>query len=225
MDQHYLEENTSERFVAFIDIMGFKHLVLHSPNLERFIEKYSSTFKPLDRDIQRFDICHQLFSDSLYIMANGPDQMQQLINLISFSRRLLLRTLEAKLAIRGAISFGKVIASGDVLVGSPIIEAVQYESMQNWIGIMLAPSCAGFLFRPENLAIKKKLEDESCIRETGAIPIKGSPETIRGLVVDFRPKGADKINDLIRAIENIEIEAGQGEVSKKCKNTIDFLQS
>ncbi len=64
--------------------------------------------------------------------------------IVSGCARLFNKMLESGFAIRGAVSLGTYVREsgdyGSFVAGKALVEAYQYEQMQDWVGIMLAPS-------------------------------------------------------------------------------------
>ena len=224
---HFADQPDECRFVAFIDILGFRNLLLRSPNLVEFWQKYTSVFKPLENEIQTLGIKHTLFSDSLFLSVENRSPDEQLKSLLRFSRRLLGRSIASKLPIRGAISYGRVLWRGDVVVGIPIIEAVDYEKMQDWIGIMLAPSSISYLFDNEEL-IDDLLAD-GLITKYEDVPVVRSSECISGYVVDLlsrnKEEADDEAKDIVSSLEAIGLYACSVEAERKYRETKKYIEA
>jgi len=216
-----------DRFIAFIDILGFRNLVLREPSLEDFCGRYRKVFLPLAKDIDRCSISHREFSDSLFVAVKNVDLDQELENLATFCCSLLTRSVEALLPIRGAISYGRVLWDDEVIVGPAIIEAVECQEVQEWIGIILAPSTARYLGRKPSLL--SHLQSRGLIREY-EVPVKPHPAIVSAWVIEMNWQSPQeeiarkKNQQLQEAVQNIALQAGYPGAELKCKNTIDFLQ-
>ena len=212
------------RFVAFVDILGFRDLVLRSPDLSDFSERYTRVFAPLEDELQRYGILHRLFSDSLFLCVQHRALEQELRNLIMFCRSLLRRATTASLPIRGSISFGRVIwnKNGDIIVGAPIIESVEYERIQNWVGIILAPTSTRYLAQKKDLM--QNFVDERLLRKYRSVPVKGTPNTMSALAIDFSFSEEEKNEQLTHALDNMGLQSGSSSASFKYLNTINFLE-
>ncbi|NVN97149.1 hypothetical protein HXX01_02870 [Candidatus Nomurabacteria bacterium] len=209
-----------QQFIAFIDILGFRNLVLRSPDLDEFVEKYSNVFKPLQQEINTFGIKHILFSDSLFLVVQNRPLEEQLKSLVAFSKKLLQRSILAKLPIRGSISFGQILWDGEIVVGVPIIEAVENESMQDWLGINLAPSTINYCLNSSNLL--EQLEHEGLIIRYQNIPVKEGLSTITGYVINFLDK-EENYDEIVKSIELMKILSGSAIAEKKYRETEKFI--
>lgn len=129
-------------FVAFIDILGFSRRVA-SEGLEGFFPEYEGALREalIDREDKRMS--YVVSSDSV-VIYNKEDNAHGLMQLIDSCGRLYSELLEVGLAIRGCISAGKFIHStsqqGTIVAGPALLEAIDYEKLQDWVGIMLGPS-------------------------------------------------------------------------------------
>jgi hypothetical protein len=85
-----------------------------------------------------------LFSDNLVINTSA-DSSEALRTIVVACSELFFNLTKQGVALRGAIAYGPFMRSpttrrGVILAGRPIVEAHYYQTMQNWIGIMLCPS-------------------------------------------------------------------------------------
>jgi len=126
-------------FVALLDVLGFSMLVAdggEGSRLDIYLKCITSTLagRPID---------YVVFSDSI-VLTTSDDSDQSLAVLIACCSVLFGRMLQNEIALRGAISYGFFIrdsSAGSVFVaGRPVIEAYNFEIIQDWVGIMLAPS-------------------------------------------------------------------------------------
>ncbi|HJV90866.1 MAG TPA: hypothetical protein VJ623_11215 [Holophagaceae bacterium] len=136
-----LEQKSSptKGFVALIDVLGFTNLVNRDSGGER-IERYLSC---LEQATKNCNVDSVVFSDSIILSVggSGPEPLSRLVRACS---HLMWDLLIEGIPLKGAIAAGSFIrreSSGSVFIaGKAIIEAYHYEQIQNWIGIVLAPS-------------------------------------------------------------------------------------
>lgn len=132
MKQEYENWNaTTDRFVGFFDIMGFKDNVLknkHEDILKMLENIKNINTAIIDGTMQNMAANTNLrsfqFSDSFFIfsVSNTP---RDLFNLLRRSRVLLGYCFSEKIPLKGALSFGKITADFDksIFIGQPIIDA------------------------------------------------------------------------------------------------------
>lgn len=131
---------TDNRYVAFFDIMGFKDLVArytHEEILEKLqllsaILKFtqqpngnpvvSNAFKELGLQTDRINFI--TFSDSIFIFSQ-EDSKEDLRQLIAVSSILLSFAFLIGIALKGAMSYGKITVDfgSNLFYGQPIIDA------------------------------------------------------------------------------------------------------
>ena len=130
-------KTTSERFVAFFDIMGFKEIVERNTHLAvvKQLDTLKATLGALesintnDKFFDTFKISKAetksiTFSDSIVIFSKG-DSIEDACKILVDTSSLILQSLENSIAIKGAISYGKITVDLDrsLFFGRPIIDA------------------------------------------------------------------------------------------------------
>jgi hypothetical protein len=130
-------------YVAFLDVLGFSSLVAGenaAMKLQDYVNCIERAFEP---SVEYCPVEYVAFSDSIVLTVQG-DSEGALLSMMRQSSRLMGLMLEKEIALRGAISHGfyfrESTVGGVFVAGKAIIEAVEYETSQNWVGIMLAPS-------------------------------------------------------------------------------------
>jgi hypothetical protein len=127
---------TTQRFVAFFDILGFKDLVTKKSHTE-ILEK----LKILKNVIEELKVPEKLpslkglnisadqtqavtFSDSIIFFSKG-DTFWDALKIFFDSYRILRKAIENQIAIKGCISFGEVTVdfTNSLFFGQPIIDA------------------------------------------------------------------------------------------------------
>lgn len=130
---------TKERFVTFLDIMGFKERVArnsHEDILES-LQQLSNFVSEKINDSDKF--VFTIFSDSLIIFSNDvTDETFDLI--LELSNSVVRKSISLGLPIKGALSKGEcTIRSGDKMLffGQPIIDAYLLEECVEMYNIVL----------------------------------------------------------------------------------------
>ena len=126
---------TTNRFVAFFDIMGFKDLVSKKSHDE--IVSLLETLSKSRTDLEELNN-HQLdkslaiigetksftFSDSIIFFSKG-DQIEDLNKIILDCLYIVKKSIESQIPIKGALSFGNITLDIEksIYFGQPIIDA------------------------------------------------------------------------------------------------------
>jgi len=129
--------------VALLDVLGFSSLVSGDRNdeqMQRYLECLREDF---DDESVGARVDYVVFSDSIVLTRQDDSESACKAILLRSSRALGLM-LKNEIALRGAISCGSFFRSagpsGVFVAGRAILEACKFESLQDWVGIMLTPS-------------------------------------------------------------------------------------
>jgi hypothetical protein len=141
-------KTTDKRFVAFIDILGFKDLVSKNNHAEIYeqLSKISKTKKFLENIAENGKILEKYkdaeiyivsFSDSIVIFSKNDDINNFYFFLLAV-RWLFAKTIEAKIPIKGGLAHGEVSLnkSEQIYFGQAIIDAFMMEEDVNYIGVV-----------------------------------------------------------------------------------------
>jgi len=137
--------DTTNRFVAFFDIMGFKDIMIRNGH-DYALNKVKTFKKAVDTLIngseENFKMTTNLksyrFSDSIFIFSK-TDIPQDFDNLLHQCNILLKICFQYNIPLKGAISHGLVTADFDnsIFVGQPMIDAyVLHEDLQMFGAIL-----------------------------------------------------------------------------------------
>lgn len=149
--------NTSKRFVAFMDIMGFKDLVFR--NTHKDVLKIMHNFQPaisvIDEDAQKKlntrkkgkgeyllpgkSIVRPFsFSDSI-ILVSSDDSADSAHTILFLAKWVITRAMLEGIAIKGAIAHGQQTADFDnnIHFGRPLIDAYELQNELLLYGIVL----------------------------------------------------------------------------------------
>lgn len=135
-----LKENLKDKFVAYIDVMGFSNLVNKgsSENLDAYFSKITDELEKLKKEkvkIQSF-----LISDSIILIS--PDGLSGFKQIVIAVRRIQSALLWRKVLLRGAISFGQVYYNPihNIVVGKGFIKAYLLEQEAIYPRVIIDPS-------------------------------------------------------------------------------------
>jgi hypothetical protein len=159
-------------YVAFLDILGFKQLILNRP-LETIVESVERLWPQILRvsaslgDMEvgprgdyivkeaKRPVSYVMFSDSIIFYAeDDPHSVKVPENFLSLVWCLSLALalgFSGKLPLRGALSYGEFYGDPDksIFVGRALVEAYDYERRQEWSGVSFCPSLVDEMARRE----------------------------------------------------------------------------
>ncbi len=145
-------------FVAFIDVLGFKDILL-SENFEELFKHYQISVNRATSYFKKNKLQYVVFSDSIII--NTLDEKEEsLLAILRACSSLYYLFLNINFPIRGCISYGSFeripdeSGGGVIVAGKSILDAYYYEEEQDWIGIMISPT----LLRAYKTVEKKIME-------------------------------------------------------------------
>lgn len=125
-------------YVAYVDLLGFTQKS-RIGDFGEFFDRYDSALATALETGPRYVV----FSDSIVLYTDG-DGVEELVAMVQACARLYYQLLKIEASPRGAIAWGPYSelrkGHGIVVAGRPLVEAVDYERRQNWLGIMLCPS-------------------------------------------------------------------------------------
>lgn len=117
-----MEEHTNNRFVAVLDIMGFKAIVENNPS--SFVYEIMKKIYDEVMEVQKhFKLHVMIFSDSIFIITE--DNSQECFEDIVIVACRFMRFMKVGVAINGAISYGEVTYDKErnIIFGKPINDA------------------------------------------------------------------------------------------------------
>jgi hypothetical protein len=135
-----LKHNLKDKYVAFIDVMGFSNLV-NKGNVENLESYFSKITEVLDKlRINKADIESFLISDSIILIA--PDSPKSLKQLLGAIRQIQFALLWRKIIVRGAVSFGQVYYNKEknIIVGKGFIKAYLLEGEAFFPRVIIDPA-------------------------------------------------------------------------------------
>lgn len=156
---------------AVIDILGFKHSIMHPPwlkNSNRLLSVFDNAFilasEKMNEKIriaQRKNsklglIKYLLCSDSIWMyqekghvrydnITSKAECMKQIIQVLAHAIAICAKE---NVYLRGSISYGEfsIYKNNGTPFGPAILEAIEYESAQSWIGACLTESASKIYF-------------------------------------------------------------------------------
>lgn len=168
---------TDNRFVAFLDILGFKDLVMRSShddiykllnnisNIRNTIEKVNDIGdKPsILEDAEVYTVS---FSDSIVLFSKN-DSEENFNMFIHSVNWLFSKSIEKSIPLKGGIAHGEISInkSSQVYFGQPIIDAYLLEEEVNYFGVVAHNSIDSYIHK-NNINNKRKwwFEDETPLK-------------------------------------------------------------
>ena len=154
-----------EKFVAYIDILGFKEMIEQSPEeCKDTIRKIVSQFEEISRfyNFSAISSC-KMFSDCICISCKKSDSyIGSFMQWISFFQANLA---ENGIFIRGGLAIGRHFENEQIIFSKGLVNALELEKKAVYPRILIHPEIIGLLqdkhikgfppnFAPKNFALK-----------------------------------------------------------------------
>lgn len=213
------DKNTANRFVAFLDIMGFKDRVARTPHND-LLQELATFNKHITSYISKYpnsEIQIAQFSDSIVLFSNDTT-LRSLKTLTEVTRGIMQTAIKSKIPIKGAIAQGKITCDipKQLFFGQALIDAYLLEENINYYGILVHHTA-------ENSAMK--LSNESGSFKDIKAPLKSgkiSHYELSWYIDDNNSK--DKIieiQDALKAIRQTVSDAPR----KYIDNTLEVIRN
>ena len=145
-----IEWKPRDAFVGVFDILGFKNLIRQTYQefpLKMLTGQLDDLLGTLnDEDVKEHgQVECMVFSDTIVIFApdlGGDSPLRSYGWFSHLCTKLITKSVEIRLPLRGAISVGTASTSKSppIILGPSFVEAHEYCEDQNWIGLLLTPS-------------------------------------------------------------------------------------
>jgi hypothetical protein len=222
-------EPTCKRFVAYMDIMGFRDMVFrntHQKVLE-VMEQFRLPIKKLKEEAKErlagrphgWDTFENtvvkpvIFSDSV-LLFSSDDSLGAVENLIWQVKSIISDALINGIPMKGALAYGKQTAhfGKSLYFGKPLIDAWELQNELVIYGVVLHHTIEGYLAKKEWI---EELEETSILKY--AVPLKQG--TVSHYLVDWSnlPMKASKLKN---SLPNL-----YGKVSGSARQYVDSTMS
>jgi len=154
--------NTDKRFVAFLDILGFKDLVMRSTHADiyKLLSSISENtdlinqvqqHKDFKQEFEDSEIYTVSFSDSIIIFSKN-DSADSFEFFLFCVGRIFTSAIENGIPIKGSIAYGEISLdkSRQIYFGQPIIDAYLLEEDLNYYGIVAHNSIDEYISESDN---------------------------------------------------------------------------
>jgi len=137
---------TDNRFVVFLDLLGFKDLVMRSSHDEiykmliyitdkrKIVEEIKDSDELEKSDVELYSVT---FSDSIVIFSKN-DSVSHFEIISSVTSYFFAKLIEKSIPIKGAIAYGEISInkSSQIFFGQPIIDSFLLEEDLSYMGIV-----------------------------------------------------------------------------------------
>lgn len=177
-------KTTDKRFVAFLDLLGFKDKVMRKSHSEIYEELSKiSKIKELiennslkqQKKFKDCDVYVVSFSDSIVVFSKN-DSFENFEYFLIVIRALFSNSIKEKIALKGGMAYGEVSLNKaeQIYFGQPIIDAYLIEEDVNYLGVVADSSINYFIkenFESFNTSMicKKLLFEEKSYLKCGKI--------------------------------------------------------
>lgn len=227
-------KTTENRFVAFLDILGFKDLISKNSHSEIYeqLNKISKTKKFLESveptNYIDAEIYIVSFSDSIVVFSKN-DSIENFFYFLNAVRWLFARTIVAGIPLKGGIALGEVSLNKteQIYFGQAIIDAYFMEEDVNHIGVVANYSIDKYLKTHEKELDQIKLNEYLFEEKT---PLKCG--NLKHFNLNWYKKTSlikealtekEKYNKIIELINNFKLTSS-GSPRKYVDNSLDFIE-
>ncbi len=139
---------TTTRFVAFLDILGFKDMVmrkdhneiyknLHKISMDKILVEKAVDFEEISNEHGDVEVYIVSFSDSIVIFSKN-DNINDFAYFLLATRWVFTGAFKEKIPLKGAIAHGKISLNKEeqIYFGQPIIDAYLLEEEVNYMGVV-----------------------------------------------------------------------------------------
>ena len=211
------EKNTTNRFVAFLDIMGFKERVARTKH-----EELLSQLTKFNRDITSFigkyqnsEIQLAQFSDSIVLFSND-DTSQSLTTIAEVTCGIMQAAIKQKIPIKGAIAQGEITCDipKQLFFGQALIDAYLLEENIHYYGILVHHSAEISVIKLEN----KFFQDIKAPLKSGKI----FHYELSWYINDPTKDRKKQLDEIVAALKNIRQTVSDAP-RKYIDNTLDII--
>lgn len=134
------DKNTVNRFVVFLDIMGFKDRVARTSHADLLAQLtgFNADISYYIRLYHDSDIQLAQFSDSIVLFSNDTTQ-KSLKNIAEVARGIMQTAIKRQIPLKGAIAQGRITCdmSKQLFFGQALIDAYLLEENIHYYGILV----------------------------------------------------------------------------------------
>ncbi|KQU22389.1 hypothetical protein ASG61_23070 [Bacillus sp. Leaf75] len=227
----------SKRAVAFLDILGFKNMLLTTP-LDELSAKYENLAeianlmnRPLSSNSQETPSlfpnhlpnqrwCYKnIFSDSI-ILVSEDESEESVTKLLIYCWKLMQAAISLKMPFRGGIAYDDfyINEESNIFLGKALTDAYALETKQQWIGVSIDD---GLINAFPNLsdAFKREGSLVSLLFPRYLVPYKNG-EKVEHHVLNWRINFVSK-----EGTKALLGSSSNADAQQKIDNTLEFAKS
>lgn len=234
-------------FVGYLDILGFKEAVLKSDNPDTLLLEFKSIFRHIEiscglgkfKNVESAPVQFIWMSDSIlfYTQNNSIEKFKYISNIIA---GFIRDTIESgPFLYRGALSHGDFYFDPklNLYLGPAMIDAIDWEKKQNWLGVMLTPDCSDFTKKNHYDSFEAKISvdrgrDYELLEFSGPllveydVPLRESLPSKRALCLNWTVAARTdfRASKLGHVFASTEFESERKSIEEKVDNTLEFLK-
>ena len=232
---------TCNRFVGYLDILGFKDLVMrtsHQAILEKLIKINNSkdVFNKLPKFYKNFGDAEMFivtFSDSMYLFSKN-DNEDNFTYFLKAIKHIFGNAILNGIPLKGGFAYGEisVYIKKRIYFGQPIIDANSIGEEANYLGVVAHNSidkyiANTFFYKDAEEDLKRNLFEEKIPLKSGNIYHRSInwfniPEIDKKTSPKFKIK--DDINENFRLLMNNLMQNTSGSPRRYIDNTIDVFK-
>lgn len=225
-DMAYIRTNDKIRWVGYFDLLGTRQLIKKDKMLEVF-QSFAWAASRIDALNRRnMGILHVWFSDT-FVVLSDDDSQETFAAVELLSRWFVVALIWRNIPVRGSISCGRLYADQDkgLYFGPALVEAYEWSEGQDWIGLVLCPSCIERLEKLEQSTRNYKHYVEYTIPPFMKSPPDDSCRCAARILGDWVKEGNSSNSDVLSNLH--EMCGGQKDekIIRKYRRTIDFIVS
>lgn len=222
-------KTTDNRFVAFLDILGFKDMVMrkdhdHIYSLLNNLSNVRNTIERLagDGNTNVSNIYSASFSDSIIFFSKN-DSKESFTAICASTSWLIAKAIEDGILVKGGLAHGLVSVNktNQIYFGQPIIDAYLIEEDVNFLGAVAHCSIDNYLYENNDAANLLVFEEKSFLK-SGYI-LHNNVNWLKAIHGFSNLNTIEKKHRKITAnLEKLRVGVS-GSARKYIENTIDFL--
>lgn len=211
------------RYVAYLDILGFKDYVMRNSIHSVYSRlKALNALRPEEQDPDYESetskrIKFTIFSDSVFIFSKDDDFVS-LRHFLTYVKRVMRMALRKEIPLKGAIAYGNmaVDVKNNLFCGQPIVDAYLLEEDLQYMGVVFHHTFEEAYFKLSDTQIKRV---SNWIKEVST-PFRYGKRT--HLNLDYRIAGSTTY-ELKERIENQRFYSS-GDARKYIDNTLEMIR-
>jgi hypothetical protein len=222
----YIRGNDKIRWVGYFDLMGTRQLV-NSGKTRQVFDSFAQAVNALGiLNRPGANIFNAWFSDT-FIIYSGDDSQQAFATVEKVCRWFMTALIWHRIPVRGSISCKHFYSDEDnsIYFGPALIEAYEWSENQDWIGLVLCPSCIERIESLNQSAIDYKYYVEYVRPPFMKSPPNDLCRCAACVLGDWVKAGSSDDSDLLCNLREMRDEQKDETIIQKYNRAIDFVES